>query len=129
MSKTEQTEIGFALMEELTSESFVAAARASSAPGNFCSELAQLGARHAFAEHWSRPGLDRRSRSLLTLGILIGSGHSSELRYHIRIALKNGITVREIEEMIYQATAYAGFPAAVQAAQAAREELKALNMI
>ena len=120
---------GFAIMQEMTSPEFVAAARQSIASGGFCSELAKMGAGVAFAGPWSREGLDRRSRSLFTLGVLMGQRHTTELRYHVAIALKNGITVEEIEEMIYQLTVYGGFPTAVQAAHAAREELKAQGAI
>ena len=120
---------GFAIMQEMTSPEFVAAARQSIASGGFCSELAGMGAGVAFAGPWARESLDRRSRSLFTLGVLMGQRHTTELRYHIGIALKNGITVQEIEEMIYHLTVYGGFPTAVQAAHAARDELMAQGAI
>jgi len=129
MSNEAEVDRGFAVMEDMTSPEFVNAARAAIAAGGFCSELAAMGASNAFAGPWARPGLDRRSRSLFTLGVLMGQRHTTELRYHVRIAIKNGVTVKEIEEMIYQLTIYGGFPTAVQAAHTAREELSALGML
>ena len=129
MSKEAEIDRGFAVMEEMAGSEFVKAAREGIAAGGFCSELASMGASNAFAGPWARPGLDRRSRSLFTLGVLMGQRHTAELRYHVRIAIKNGVTVREIEELIYQLTIYGGFPTAVQAAHAAREELQVLGLL
>lgn len=71
-----------------------------------------LAMENVFGGLWLREGLDRRSRSLVTLGILIASGATDELRIHAIAATRNGVTVPELEEVIYHATAYAGFPAA-----------------
>jgi 4-carboxymuconolactone decarboxylase len=84
-------------------------------------ELGGLSLEYAFGTLWTRPGLDRRSRSLVTLGILIAQKSAAELKYHFAIALQNGITKAEIDEVIYQSTAYAGFPAASEAAHVAQE--------
>lgn len=65
--------------------------------------------------------MDRRSRSLVTLGILIAQKSAAGLHYHFAIAQKNGITKIEIDEIIYQSTAYAGFPAASEAAHIAQD--------
>jgi 4-carboxymuconolactone decarboxylase len=64
---------------------------------------------------WTRPGLDRRSRSLVTLGALIALRATEELKFHFPIALRNGLTIEEIEEVIYHLAGYAGFPAAATA--------------
>jgi len=69
----------------------------------------------AFGGLWARCGLTRRERSLVTLGILMALRASGELEYHFRIARANGLTPREIDEAIYQAAGYAGFPAAATA--------------
>jgi 4-carboxymuconolactone decarboxylase len=68
---------------------------------------------------WSRPGLDRKQRSLVALGILIALRRTEEFKNHVQIGLRNGLTVAEIEEALIQATAYAGFPAAHAASNAA----------
>ena len=70
---------------------------------------------HVFGALWTRPGLDRRSRSLVTLGALIALRANDELKIHFQIALRNGLTVEEIEEVVYHMTGYAGFPAAAAA--------------
>jgi 4-carboxymuconolactone decarboxylase len=91
--------------------------------GGVAGELGDLGLDHVFGALWNRPGLDRRSRSLVTLGALIALRASDELKAHFRIALNNGLKLEEIEEVIYHMTAYAGFPAAVNARTIAREVL------
>src|SRR5271163_1182185 len=79
-------------------------------------------ARHfAFGQLWRRLGLDRRGRSLVTIGILIALGATNELKFHVLAAVKNGCTVKEIEEALYHSIAYAGFPRATQATEAATE--------
>ncbi|MFF3567610.1 carboxymuconolactone decarboxylase family protein [Nocardia jiangxiensis] len=91
--------------------------------GEFGQELAELSIDHVFGALWTRPGLDRRSRSLVTLGALIALRADSELKFHFPIALRNGLTIEELEEVVYHLTAYAGFPAAAAAGQVAREVL------
>jgi len=77
---------------------------------SFAKELGALAMDNVFARLWTRPELDRRSRSLLTLGILIALGSVEELKIHCIVALNNGLTIEELEEVVYHATAYAGFP-------------------
>ena len=81
----------------------------------FADELGELSVDHVFGALWTRPGLDRRSRSLVTLGALIALRATDELKIHFQIALRNGLTVEEIEEVVYHMTGYAGFPAAAAA--------------
>ncbi|MFG2039857.1 4-carboxymuconolactone decarboxylase [Dactylosporangium sp. NPDC048998] len=68
--------------------------------------------RYAWGEVWTRPGLDRRTRSVITLTALIAHGHWEELAIHLRAALRNGLTREEIAEVILQAAVYCGVPAA-----------------
>lgn len=91
--------------------------------GGFADELGDLSIDHVFGALWTRPGLDRRSRSLVTLGALIALRADDELKFHFQIALRNGLTVEEIEEVIYHMTGYAGYPAAATARNVAREVL------
>ncbi|MCX7522263.1 4-carboxymuconolactone decarboxylase [Microbacterium sp. STN6] len=83
--------------------------------------------RYAWGEVWSRPGLDRRSRSLLTLAALIAGGHENELGMHVRAALTNGLTRTEISEAILHTGIYAGVPAANSAFAIAREVFAAID--
>jgi len=80
--------------------------------GGFAPEFPKLAYEHAFVDLWTRPGLSLKERSLLTIGILIGSGSEQELKSHFGSGLRNGLTPKQLEEIIYHATAYAGFPAA-----------------
>jgi len=81
--------------------------------------------RVAWGDIWSRPGLDRRSRSIAVLSSLIAHGHHEELAMHLRAALRNGLTVDEIREVILQSAIYSGVPAANSAFRIASEVLSA----
>src|SRR5580704_5368435 len=73
------------------------------ASSEFGAHLGRMGFDTVFGQLWSRPGLDRRSRSLVTLGILIALRATEELKFHIPAALKNGLSKEELEEVIYHA--------------------------
>jgi len=74
---------------------------------------------------WNRPGLDRRTRSLLNLAMLTALGKPAELKLHVKGALTNGVTVAEIKEVLLQASVYCGIPAGLEAFRAADEVLLA----
>ncbi|MFE4667506.1 carboxymuconolactone decarboxylase family protein [Streptomyces sp. NPDC056716] len=101
------------------------AASASVPEGVFAPGLAELAMTNVYGRLWGREGLDRRSRSLVTLGLLIALRAGDELRINLLMALRNGLTREELEEVIYHATGYAGFPAAVHAARIATDVLGA----
>jgi 4-carboxymuconolactone decarboxylase len=73
---------------------------------------------------WSRPGLDRKTRSMINLAMLTALNRAPELKLHVRGALTNGVTVEEIKEILVQATIYCGVPAGLDAFKAANEVLK-----
>ena len=79
--------------------------------------------RYAWGEIWSRPGLDRRTRSVVTLTALVALGHHHELALHVRAALRNGLTPDEIKEVFLQCAVYCGVPAANRAFAIAQEVL------
>ncbi|MEX8056942.1 4-carboxymuconolactone decarboxylase [Microbacterium sp. 16-032] len=83
--------------------------------------------RVAWGDVWSRPGLDRRSRSIAVLSSLIAHGHHEELAMHLRAALRNGLSVEEIREVILQSAIYSGVPAANSAFRIASEVLSATD--
>lgn len=89
--------------------------------GKFGDELLEIGIDNIFGRLWTRDGLSRRDRSLVTLGILIALRATDELKFHVQIARTNGLTDDEIAEVIYHASGYAGFPAANTARAVARE--------
>lgn len=80
--------------------------------------------RYAWGEIWTRPGLDQRTRSLLTIGLMVALNRGDELRMHLRAALKNGVSIEEIREVLLHCAIYCGVPAANAAFHAAREVLK-----
>jgi 4-carboxymuconolactone decarboxylase len=86
-------------------------------------EIVEIGLISVWAQLWARDGLERRDRSLVTLGILIALGAEDEFGHHVRIALKNGLTKDEIAEVIYHSAGYTGFPRAMAARKAARKAL------
>ena len=78
----------------------------------FTEDFQDLITRYAWGEIWSREGLDRRTRSCITLTALIALGREEELAMHIRAALRNGLTPDEIKEVLLQSAIYCGVPAA-----------------
>jgi 4-carboxymuconolactone decarboxylase len=89
----------------------------------FTTEFQDLITRYAWGEIWTRPGLDRRTRSCITLTALVAGGHDRELAMHVRAALRNGLTPDEIKEVLLQAAIYCGVPAANTAFAIAQEVL------
>ena len=78
----------------------------------FTAPFQDLITRYAWGEIWTRPGLDRRTRSCVTLTALVAGGHHDELAMHVRAALRNGLTHEEIQEVLLQSAIYCGVPAA-----------------
>ena len=85
--------------------------------------------RTAWGEVWSRPGLDRRTRSMLTLALLAALGHERELGLHVRAAVTNGLTVDEIGEVLLHTAVYAGVPASNTALAVAQQVLTDLGLL
>jgi len=78
----------------------------------FTKDFQELITRYAWGEVWTRPGLDRRMRSAITLTALIAQGHFEELAMHVRAARRNGLSDDEIKEVLLQSAIYCGVPAA-----------------
>ena len=87
----------------------------------FSEAFQDLITRYAWGEIWSRPGLTRHTRSLLTVGMMVALNRSEEFRMHVRAALRNNVTREEIQEVLLQAAIYCGVPAANQAFHIAQE--------
>ena len=86
--------------------------RATESATDFTRDFQQLITEYAWGSVWTRRGLDRRSRSLITLTALVAGGHHEELALHLRAARRNGLTPEEIAEVIMHTAGYAGIPAA-----------------
>lgn len=80
--------------------------------------------RYAWGDIWNRPGLERRDRSILNLGMLVALGRSEELKLHLKGALRNGLSRDEIKECLLQTAVYCGAPAALDAFRIAREAIE-----
>jgi 4-carboxymuconolactone decarboxylase len=97
--------------------------RAIARTTDFTADFQDLITRYAWGEIWTRPGLDRRTRSCITLTALVAGGHQHELALHIRAALRNGLTPDEIKEVLLQTAIYCGVPAANSAFAVAQDVL------
>jgi 4-carboxymuconolactone decarboxylase len=92
---------------------------------DFSREFTDLLNTYCWNDIWNRPGLERKQRSILNLGMLCALGKEHELKLHIRGALNNGLTRDEIKEVFLQVAIYCGVPAAVVAFRCAKEVLQA----
>jgi 4-carboxymuconolactone decarboxylase len=89
----------------------------------FSRPMQELVTEYCWGAVWSRPGLDRRTRSLVNLGMLTALNRRHELGVHVRGALTNGVTPEEIREVLLQAAIYCGVPAGMEAFRIAEETL------
>ncbi|OBA57712.1 4-carboxymuconolactone decarboxylase [Gordonia sp. 852002-10350_SCH5691597] len=95
--------------------------RATAAATDLTREFQELITEYAWGTIWTRPGLDRRSRSMITLTALIARGHHEELAMHLRAARRNGLSLDEIKEVIMQSAIYCGVPDANTAFRIAQQ--------
>ena len=112
---------GMAVRREVLGDAHVD--RAIAATTDFTAEFQELITEYAWGTIWTRPGLDRRSRSLITLTALVARGHHEELAMHLRAARRNGLTNDEIKELLMQTAIYCGVPDANTAFRIAAEVL------
>lgn len=113
---------GMAVRREVLSDEHVDRARSRVSP--LTADFQDLITRYAWGEIWTRPGLDRRTRSAITLTALIAHGHWGELEMHLRAARRNGLTDAEIGEVLLQSAIYCGVPAANHAFAIAQQVLE-----
>jgi 3-oxoadipate enol-lactonase / 4-carboxymuconolactone decarboxylase len=112
---------GMAVRREVLGDAHVD--RATASADEFTAEFQEMITRYAWGTIWTRPGLDRRSRSLITLTALVARGHHEELAMHVRAALRNGLSADEIKELLLQTAIYCGVPDANTAFRIARRAL------
>ena len=112
---------GMAVRREVLGDEHVD--QASSAATSFTEAFQDLITRFAWGEVWSRPGLDRRTRSCITIALLAALGHEEELAMHVRAAIGGGVTAEEIREVLLHTAVYAGIPAANRAFAVAQRAL------
>ncbi|MBU4505246.1 MAG: 4-carboxymuconolactone decarboxylase, partial [Gammaproteobacteria bacterium] len=115
----EQYNKGLATRREVMGDAFVDRALAGTTP--FTQPIQDHISRAAWGDVWQRPGLDRKTRSLVTVAMLTALGKQHELKGHVRGALNNGATVQEIQEVLLHAAIYCGIPTSVEAFRTAAE--------
>lgn len=97
--------------------------RSLSRQNDFTAEFQDMITRHAWGEIWTRPALDRKTRSCMTLSMMIALNRGDEFKLHVRGAINNGLSKDDIKEVILQAAIYCGVPAANTAMHLAQEVL------
>ncbi|WP_327318909.1 bifunctional 3-oxoadipate enol-lactonase/4-carboxymuconolactone decarboxylase PcaDC [Streptomyces sp. NBC_01235] len=122
MGRPDPYDAGLKVRREVLGDAHVD--RALSQADEFSGDFQEFITRYAWGEIWDRPGLDRRSRSCVTLTALVAGGHLEELAFHTRAALRNGLTPDEIKEVLLQAAVYCGVPAANSAFRVAQQVIR-----
>ncbi|MGW7367200.1 bifunctional 3-oxoadipate enol-lactonase/4-carboxymuconolactone decarboxylase PcaDC [Streptomyces sp. NPDC054841] len=122
VTRPDPYEAGMKVRREVLGDAHVD--RATAAADDFTGDFQELITRYAWGEVWTRDGLDRRTRSVVTLTALVAGGHLDELAFHTRAALRNGLTPTEIREVLIQAAVYCGVPAANSAFRVAQAVIR-----
>ncbi|RYE08262.1 MAG: 4-carboxymuconolactone decarboxylase [Hyphomicrobiales bacterium] len=122
---TDLTEKGRAIRLGILGEAH--AKRAANSRTDFNADFQDFLLKYSWAEIWGRPGLDARTRSMITIGMLVGMGKLDELKLHIRATANTGVSRDEIKEIMMHATIYAGVPAAYGAFQVAVQVLAEMD--
>jgi 4-carboxymuconolactone decarboxylase len=121
MDDRQRHEAGLALRRTVLGDAYVE--RSLKRRNAFNTDFQDLITRYAWGEVWTRPGLDRRTRSLIVMAMLIALNRDEELRLHVRASHGNGVTRDELKELLLQAAIYCGVPAANGAFRSAEEVL------
>lgn len=122
---SERFKRGIQVRREVMGDAFVD--RALSQVDDFNRDFQTLVTEVAWHDIWTRPGLDRKTRSLINLGMLVALNRGQEFKGHVRGAVNNGCSEAEIREVLLQAAIYCGMPAAVEAFRNAREVLEEMR--
>ncbi|WP_152348672.1 4-carboxymuconolactone decarboxylase [Brevibacterium sp. CFH 10365] len=120
-SRDEVREAGMTVRRQVLSDAHVD--RANAKVDDFTSDFQDLITRYAWGEIWTRPGLERRMRSAITLTAMIAGGHEAELAMHVKAALRNGLSRDEIKEVLLQSAIYCSVPSANTAFSVASQAL------
>jgi 4-carboxymuconolactone decarboxylase len=118
----EKFQAGLAVRREVMSDPFVD--KALDGASDFTRPMQQLATENCWGEVWTRDGLPRKTRSLVTIATLAALKASNELKGHVRGALRNGCTVEEIQEVLLHSAVYCGMPSGLEAFRAANEVIE-----
>jgi 4-carboxymuconolactone decarboxylase len=124
MSAPDRSKAGRSVVREMMGEETADKLIASAESDTFGAVISELAIDEAFGEIWTRPGLDRKSRSLVTMAVMVALRQPHEFGIHMNIGLNNGLTLREIEEALIQTLPYVGYPAVANALAAANDVIK-----
>jgi 4-carboxymuconolactone decarboxylase len=125
MTETSLFERGLAVRKEVLGEDYVNKSIAGA--DEFTRTMAEWSTEFCWGALWTRPGLDRRSRSIANLSMIAALNRPHELKLHVKAAIKNGLSREEIKEVLLQVAVYAGVPAGIDSFRIAREAFKELD--
>jgi len=125
--RSDRFERGLTIRREVLGDAYVE--KSLNAANDFTWAAQEMATEKAWGELWSRPGLDRKSRSILTLGVLAVMNRPQEFKAHVRGALNNGLTVPELQEVLMHLGGYAGFPVGLDAFRLANEVLVDMGLV
>ena len=117
------TQAGLATRRKVLGNDYVQSALDKATP--FSAPLQEFVTKNAWGNTWQRKGIDLKTRSIVTVSMLVALGRMHELKIHVRGALNNGVTPEELQEIFLHASVYCGFPAAVDAFRTASEVIEA----
>ena len=126
-SKDDRQRIGRQVMREVLGAAYCE--RRDASTNDFNAPIRRLSEEFAYGALWTRPGIDRKTRSLVTLGMLTALNRPHEMAIHLEGAVNNGCTAEEIRETLTHTVAYCGFPAAIDALRAAEAFLRDRNLL
>jgi 4-carboxymuconolactone decarboxylase len=118
---------GLALRREVLGPAYVDASLKQT--NDFMMAFQRITTEWCWGYAWTRPGLDRKTRSMLNLAMLTALNRAPEIKLHVRGAINNGVSVDEIKEVLLHATVYCGIPAGLDAFKAANEVLKEMGKV
>ena len=127
MSRDRQFEDGLQMRKQVMGAAFVD--KAFAGVDAFTAPLQEFVTRNAWGTTWCRDGLDLKTRSLLTLSMLTALGRATEIKGHVRGAINNGATMKEIQETLLHTAVYCGMPLAIDAFRSAHEVVKEMGLL
>lgn len=125
MSEESLFDRGLKVRKEVLGEDYVN--RSIAGADEFTRTMAEWSTEYCWGALWTRPGLDRRSRSIANLSMIAALNRPHELKLHVKAAVQNGLTRDEIKEVLLQVAVYAGVPAGIDSFRIAREAFKDLD--
>ncbi len=125
MSEESLFDRGLAVRKEVLGEDYVNKSIAGA--DEFTRTMAEWSTEYCWGALWTRPGLDRRSRSIANLSMIAALNRPNELKLHVKAAVKNGLSRDEIKEVLLQVAVYAGVPAGIDSFRIARDAFKELD--